>query len=556
MTQPNLLSEREKEVVELLLQGKSNKQIALALGISDRTVEFHLKNVYSKLQVRSRTEAILKLGKSTGNEPAESTVAGMGESADNDGKPISPRRIPMKNLFYIIGGLLTATLVVVLTLANLPAKGADAAPTMQASSTFVSTESTMPSPTPMTETCTSVRDVKFCVRGVALTRDVTYVMLEIKTPLNVQAGDLGFMLPGFGETSTLPMLRDDNGKENNTLDADSSLIVFPGADNQTFLQTLKFPPLDQSVKKAVLKFSLVGFFIPSQSSFQLDIGKNPQPGQVIVFDQTISIQGQDIHLTKAEFSGAGVDSLFVDVWSDPVQLNQDIAAFMPVLGIPDGTNMGTGFGSKWILPGSPFHAFAELAYPGKAPVSGLITIPVAGATFYYQGDFQIPFSIPASGLSSEIAPTLEQLAQIAEIRQFAHAPNLEPVFITFESIDNAVWSALYFTKDGSKYWVETQTRGITQFESGNLSNSSVEVKNMIELKNIAQDFAFGNSIKFSRLYDKLTFSSKNDSGAYTFRWESQKVINVEVPIPSLEIVIAPDGRILRYTNTLDFVQIE
>ncbi|HLO14920.1 MAG TPA: helix-turn-helix transcriptional regulator [Anaerolineales bacterium] len=60
------LSKREQEVVELLLKGKSNKQIALALGIAESTVEFHLKNVYAKLKVNSRIEAILKLGKSTG----------------------------------------------------------------------------------------------------------------------------------------------------------------------------------------------------------------------------------------------------------------------------------------------------------------------------------------------------------------------------------------------------------------------------------------------------------------------------------------------------------
>lgn len=84
MTQANQLSKREKEVVELLLQGKSNKQIALALGISDRTVEFHLKNVYAKLQVSSRIEAVLKLGKST--------VDRMRENTDNGGKPISQIR--------------------------------------------------------------------------------------------------------------------------------------------------------------------------------------------------------------------------------------------------------------------------------------------------------------------------------------------------------------------------------------------------------------------------------------------------------------------------------
>ena len=60
------LSKRERDVVELLLQGKSNKQIAITLGIAETTVEFHLRNVYAKLQVRSRTEAILELAKSTG----------------------------------------------------------------------------------------------------------------------------------------------------------------------------------------------------------------------------------------------------------------------------------------------------------------------------------------------------------------------------------------------------------------------------------------------------------------------------------------------------------
>ena len=54
---------REAEVVRLLMQGKSNAQIAYELGISVRTVEYHLGKVYAKLGVASRTEAILKLSK-------------------------------------------------------------------------------------------------------------------------------------------------------------------------------------------------------------------------------------------------------------------------------------------------------------------------------------------------------------------------------------------------------------------------------------------------------------------------------------------------------------
>jgi len=89
-----LLSRRERDVVDLLLQGKSNKQIALALGISERTVEFHFNNMYTKLQVASRVELILKLGKTTGGnfaDPVESTVDGGDESVDNGNQSAQPR---------------------------------------------------------------------------------------------------------------------------------------------------------------------------------------------------------------------------------------------------------------------------------------------------------------------------------------------------------------------------------------------------------------------------------------------------------------------------------
>lgn len=50
--------EREKQVIELLIDGRSNKQIVLAFGISLPTIEFHLSNLYTKLCVPSRTESV------------------------------------------------------------------------------------------------------------------------------------------------------------------------------------------------------------------------------------------------------------------------------------------------------------------------------------------------------------------------------------------------------------------------------------------------------------------------------------------------------------------
>ncbi len=53
------LTERELEVLRFAAKGMGNKQIAAELSISDRTVQGHLANIYSKLHVTTRTEAVL-----------------------------------------------------------------------------------------------------------------------------------------------------------------------------------------------------------------------------------------------------------------------------------------------------------------------------------------------------------------------------------------------------------------------------------------------------------------------------------------------------------------
>lgn len=54
------LSRREEEILRLLAKGYRYKEIADALAISFETVRSHLKNIYDKLHVRSRTEAVVK----------------------------------------------------------------------------------------------------------------------------------------------------------------------------------------------------------------------------------------------------------------------------------------------------------------------------------------------------------------------------------------------------------------------------------------------------------------------------------------------------------------
>jgi DNA-binding NarL/FixJ family response regulator len=54
------LTTREVEVLQAVVAGKTNQEIGLALGISEKTVEKHLEGVFSKLQVASRVEAAVR----------------------------------------------------------------------------------------------------------------------------------------------------------------------------------------------------------------------------------------------------------------------------------------------------------------------------------------------------------------------------------------------------------------------------------------------------------------------------------------------------------------
>lgn len=62
---PLELTPREQQVLQLITNGLDNKSVASALSVAEGTVKFHINNIFMKLGVRDRTQAVvygLKLG--------------------------------------------------------------------------------------------------------------------------------------------------------------------------------------------------------------------------------------------------------------------------------------------------------------------------------------------------------------------------------------------------------------------------------------------------------------------------------------------------------------
>jgi len=87
------LSNRESEVAELVTQGLSNKEVANRLFVTEKTVKFHLTNIYKKMNVKSRAQLIVWcLPNMTFVERKEQSQGVQNGNADNGGAP--NQRIP------------------------------------------------------------------------------------------------------------------------------------------------------------------------------------------------------------------------------------------------------------------------------------------------------------------------------------------------------------------------------------------------------------------------------------------------------------------------------
>ncbi len=105
-------SDRERAVIDLLITGKSNKEIAHELHIAERTVESHLTHIYAKLGARSRTEASLILAESLQTESISKQSNGRRQASGTFRRN--------RKLLISLGILLTAVIILVILAISRP----------------------------------------------------------------------------------------------------------------------------------------------------------------------------------------------------------------------------------------------------------------------------------------------------------------------------------------------------------------------------------------------------------------------------------------------------
>ncbi len=90
MTNESPISEREREILRLVATGATNQQIAVALNISVNTVKVHLRNIFAKIGVESRTEATVYAIRAGIVSVGETGMADAVESTPESDAPASP----------------------------------------------------------------------------------------------------------------------------------------------------------------------------------------------------------------------------------------------------------------------------------------------------------------------------------------------------------------------------------------------------------------------------------------------------------------------------------
>ena len=448
-------SEREEDVISLLLEGKSNKQIAQALNISISTVEFHLGNIYSTLHVSSRSEAIIKLlddqlwkttGKLGKHELQQTIVASGNPSLENKKNVDWTWRFPMKKNLSIRTGLIAILVIAIIVFLFLDKSSAN-----------------------------QVADQPTISPQEQIVAEAQQLVAQYDQAIQTE------MQKGEVEINTDP----SSGQE---------IFRFKGDSYETIVQL--YDTLNEQLQ--TLNEQYLAFYIA-------DVQPTPFPTQSS--ETANDAYYQELLEQYPDF----FDQLLIDGPTLMIYDPQDGNYYQRIIG----------------------DAYAK------------------------------------SEIMSAAIETLHQAPQMAKIDQEAHMTHIREILgnpdmhLTFQGIQglaNAPWitAAIYADDTGATYWVAIEAGCLATIDPGPMSRVDVpaaDVKNMEDVRLLAEKFASDSSLRFDVLKNELLYEEGSKGDMYFFRWDYRNKdwsgTSWAMMPPFLQVGMSADGKLVTYINTLD-----
>ncbi|HVM70624.1 MAG TPA: hypothetical protein VMT91_02615 [Anaerolineales bacterium] len=234
--------------------------------------------------------------------------------------------------------------------------------------------------------CQSSHGLDLCILAATASGDQTVVLVESK----IRHGNLR---PGGG-TFRLVQQSEDTPITIETLPGGQKLIgreIPTGIDSPTFQRQLIFPTLPAGEKSIRLSIPAVLASTDLNQFITVDMGADPQPGEILPIHADIQVMGTIVRFRKASFTGDGVNSLRLTLDSEPVESVDGVTPISLELGRPEGVDDLYGSGQL----GLGKALFVELIQ-GDKKLAGILKLPIIQATVSLQGPFVFNFTISQS----------------------------------------------------------------------------------------------------------------------------------------------------------------
>ncbi len=262
------------------------------------------------------------------------------------------------------------------------------------------------------EPCAETNGIKFCVQAVAREGEDLLVLMESSASGSYFAGDGTFSMftvldEVFGVT-----VSDDTGQVFQV----ASDTAYSQGNQEKLVTTLTFPGAAGLQGPLQITFPAVLVSLPIEEELVVDLGGNPQPGQIIPLDQILEIDGLTVHFSQAVIEGERDIMMTVSIESDPLDDTAPVRIQALEPGRPEGVQDRYGLG----ISDDGFSVHVQLYQNGEI-MTGMLRIPLIKASLKVRGPFILTFDAPQESVESTVEP------EVIDDAAFDPLPTGEPL---------------------------------------------------------------------------------------------------------------------------------